>query len=102
MGGRDVRSYDLQVLRDAVGMILQKNVLFSGTIREKPAVGGPGADEEALWNACRTACADEFIEQMPEGLDTDLGTRRQQSVRRTETEAVYRENSSEKTKGSDF
>ncbi len=73
VGGRDVRSYDLQVLRDAVGMILQKNVLFSGTIRENLQWGDPGADEEALWNACRTACADEFIEQMPEGLDTDLG-----------------------------
>ena len=73
VGGMDVREYDLQVLRDSVGMILQKNVLFSGTVRENLRWGNPDADEETLWKACRIACADEFIKQMPKGLDTDLG-----------------------------
>lgn len=73
VGGRDVREYDLSALRDAVGMILQKNVLFSGTVRENLQWGDPDADDDALWAACRTACADEFLERMPKGLDTDLG-----------------------------
>ena len=54
-------------------MVLQKNVLFSGTIRENLLWGDPGADEETLMAACRAACADEFIERLPRGLDTDLG-----------------------------
>ena len=73
VGGRDVREYDLAALRDAVAMVLQKNVLFSGTIRESLRWGDPDADDEALMAACRAACADEFIERMPRGLDTDLG-----------------------------
>ena len=73
VGGRDVRDYDLAALRDAVAMVLQKNVLFSGTIRENLLWGDPGADEETLMAACRAACADEFIERLPRGLDTDLG-----------------------------
>ena len=73
VGGRDVREYDLAALRDAVAMVLQKNVLFSGTIRENLRWGDPEADDEALMAACRAACADEFIERMPRGLDTDLG-----------------------------
>ena len=73
VGGRDVREYDLQALRDAVGIVLQKNVLFSGTIRENLKWGDPSADDDALWAACRMACADEFLERMPKGLDTDLG-----------------------------
>ncbi len=73
VGGRDVREYDLQALRDAVGIVLQKNVLFSGTVRENLQWGGPGMDDEALWEACRAACADEFLGRMPKGLDTDLG-----------------------------
>ena len=73
VGGRDVREYDLQALRDAVGIVLQKNVLFSGTVRENLLWGDPDADDEALWAACRAACADEFLERMPKGLDTDLG-----------------------------
>ena len=73
VGGRDVRDYDLQALRDAVGIVLQKNVLFSGTIRENLKWGAPDADDAALWEACRAACADEFLERMPKGLDTDLG-----------------------------
>ncbi len=73
VGGRDVRSYSLSALRDAVGIVLQKNVLFSGTVRDNLKWGDPEADDGALWAACRAACADEFLERMPKGLDTDLG-----------------------------
>ncbi len=73
VGGRDVRDYDLRALRDAVGIILQKNVLFSGTVRENLLWGNPQADDDALWAACRAACADEFLERIPGGLDADLG-----------------------------
>ena len=73
VGGRDVREYDLQALRDAVGIVLQKNVLFSGTVRENLQWGDSQADDETLWAACRAACADEFLQRMPKGLDTDLG-----------------------------
>lgn len=75
VGGHDVKDYDLTVLRDAVGIVLQKNVLFSGTVRENLKWGDPDADDETLWAACRAACADEFLERMPDGLDTDLGQR---------------------------
>ena len=73
VGGRDVREYDLRTLRDAVGIVLQKNVLFSGTVRENLLWGNPQADDKAIWEACRAACADEFLQRMPKGLDTDLG-----------------------------
>ena len=70
--GRDVRSYSLESLRDGVGIVLQKNVLFSGTIRENLLWGSPEATEDELQAACRAACADEFIRTLPEGLDTWL------------------------------
>ncbi len=73
VGGRDVREYGLAALRDAVGIVLQKNVLFSGTVRENLKWGNPEATDGELWEACRAACADEFLERMPRGLDTDLG-----------------------------
>ena len=73
VGGVDVRDYDLTALRDAVAIVLQKNVLFSGTVRENLQWGGPEADDDTLWAACRAACADEFLSRMPKGLDTDLG-----------------------------
>ena len=73
VGGHDVRDYDLTALRDAVGIVLQKNVLFSGTVRENLRWGDLTAGDEALWAACRAACADEFLERMPGGLDADLG-----------------------------
>lgn len=73
VGGHDVRDYDLGTLRDAVGIVLQKNVLFSGTIRDNLCWGDPDADDDTLWQACRMACADEFLSRMPDGLDTDLG-----------------------------
>ena len=73
VGGHDVRDYDLTVLRDAVGIVLQKNVLFSGTVRENLQWGDLTASDEELRAACRAACADEFLERMPGGLDADLG-----------------------------
>ena len=73
VGGRPVQDYTMEHLRDAVSMVLQKNTLFSGTIRENLLWGDPDASEEELWAACRAACADEFLERMPDGLDTDLG-----------------------------
>lgn len=73
VGGCDVCDYDLTALRDAVGIVLQKNLLFSGTIRDNLKWGNPDATEEQLWDACRAAHADEFLNRMPDGLDTDLG-----------------------------
>ena len=72
VGGRDVRDYDLEALRDAVGVVLQKNVLFSGTVRENLAWGNPDATDEEMLEACRVACADEFLDRIG-GLDGDLG-----------------------------
>ena len=73
VGGRPVADYTMEHLRDQVSVVLQKNTLFSGTIRENLLWGNPDATEEELWAACRSACADEFLERMPNGLDTDLG-----------------------------
>ena len=73
VGGQDVRRYDLTALRDAVGIVLQKNVLFSGTVRDNLRWGNPDATDDELWAACRAACADEFLQRMPGGLDADLG-----------------------------
>lgn len=72
VGGVDVRDYDLTALRDSVNITLQKNVLFSGTVRDNLKWGNPDADDETIWEACRAACADEFLNRMPEGLDTML------------------------------
>ena len=70
VGGRDVREYDLDTLRDNVAMVLQKNVLFSGTIKENLRWGNPNATDEELVHACRLACADDFIRAFPDGYDT--------------------------------
>ncbi len=72
VGGIDVRDYDLSALRDSVNITLQKNVLFSGTVRDNLKWGNPQADDETIWQACRAACADEFLSRMPDGLDTML------------------------------
>lgn len=72
VGGRDVRDYDLVVLRDAVGIVLQKNVLFTGTVRENLQWGAPDATDEELLRACRAACVDEFLDRIG-GLDGELG-----------------------------
>ena len=73
VGGRGVREYTMDHLRGSVSMVLQKNTLFSGTIRENLLWGDENATDEELWEACRAACADEFLSRMPDGLETDLG-----------------------------
>ena len=70
VGGKDVRSYDLETLRNEVSVVLQKNVLFSGTILENLRWGDENATEEECIRACRLACADEFIEKLPEKYNT--------------------------------
>lgn len=73
LGGHDVRDYDIKVLRDSVAMVLQKNVLFSGTIKENLLWGNENATDEQLRQACRAADAESFISSFPEGYDTELG-----------------------------
>ena len=70
VGGVDVREYDLETLRNGVAMVLQKNQLFSGTIKENLRWGNENATDEELIHVCRLAQADEFIEKMPEKYDT--------------------------------
>ena len=70
VGGIDVRDYDVEALRNAVSVVLQKNVLFSGTIKENLRWGNKEATDEEMKEACRLACADEFIEGFPDGYDT--------------------------------
>ena len=72
LGGVDVRDYDLDTLRGAVAMVLQKNELFSGTIKENLRWGNENATDEELQHACVLACADEFISAMPDGYDTHI------------------------------
>lgn len=72
VGGHDVRDYDLAALRDAVGIVLQKNVLFTGTVRENLQWGNPQASDDELLAACRAACVDEFLDRIG-GLDGELG-----------------------------
>ena len=72
VGGVDVRDYDVRRLRDAVSMVLQKNVLFSGSIRENLRWGNPNATDEEITHACQIACADEFIRSFPDGYDTHI------------------------------
>ncbi|MBO4870898.1 MAG: ABC transporter ATP-binding protein [Muribaculaceae bacterium] len=72
VGGKDVRTLDLTTLRNNVAVVLQKNVLFSGTILENLRWGNPDATLEQCREACRIACADEFIQQMPDGYNTRL------------------------------
>lgn len=70
VGGNDVRDYDLDTLRNQVSVVLQKNVLFSGTILDNLRWGDKNATEEECIRACQMACADEFIQKMPEGYNT--------------------------------
>ncbi len=72
VGGRDVREYDLTVLRDNIAMVLQKNELFSGTIKENLRWGNPNATDEEMEHACRLACAHDFIVSFPDGYDTHI------------------------------
>ena len=72
VGGIDVKDYDLEVLRDNVAMVLQKNTLFSGSIKENLRWGNANATDEELVHACKLACADEFITSFPDGYDTHI------------------------------
>ncbi len=70
VGGEDVKKYDLAVLRDSVAMVLQKNVLFSGPIKDNLRWGDPNATDEEITQACKAACADDFIRAFPDGYDS--------------------------------
>lgn len=70
VGGRDVREYDIHALREQVAMVLQKNTLFSGTIKDNLRWGNPNATDEEMIHACRLACAHDFISAFPDGYDT--------------------------------
>ncbi len=72
VGGVDVKKYDLKTLRDSVAMVLQKNELFSGTIKENLRWGNEEASDEQIIKACKMACADDFIKSFPEGYDTHI------------------------------
>ena len=72
VGGVDVRNYDIHALRDAVSMVLQKNVLFSGTIKDNLRWGDPNATDEEMEHACKLACAHDFITAFPDGYDTHI------------------------------
>ncbi len=72
VGGVDVRDYDIKVLRDQVAMVLQKNVLFSGSIKDNLRWGNPNATDEEMEHACRLACAHDFITSFPDGYDTHI------------------------------
>ena len=70
VGGVDVRDYDIESLRNQVAMVLQKNELFSGTIKDNLRWGNENATDEELVHACQLACADEFVSSFPDGYDT--------------------------------
>ncbi len=73
VGGRDVNEYELEALRKSIGMVLQKNVLFSGTISDNLRWGNMNASDSEILEACRAACADDFIKSFPKGYETNLG-----------------------------
>ncbi len=73
IGGRDIKDYSLYELRESVSMVLQKNMLFSGTIKENLRWGDPNASDEEIERACRLACAHDFVSAFPDGYDTELG-----------------------------
>ena len=101
VGGVDVRKYDTEVLRNQVSVVLQKNTLFSGTILDNLRWGNPDATEEECIEACKAACADEFIDRMPEGISYQYCPGRRQCFRRSEAASVYRQSPSEETEGPD-
>ena len=72
VGGVNVRDYDIETLRNQVSMVLQKNVLFSGSIKDNLRWGNPDATDEEMIHACKLACADEFIRTFPDGYDTHI------------------------------
>ena len=72
VGGKDVREYDMEALRNQVSVVLQNNVLFSGSILDNLRWGDKDATDEECMRACRLACADEFIRRFPDGYDTHI------------------------------
>ena len=90
VGGHDVREYTFETLRNAVAMVLQKNVLFSGTIRDNLKWGNQNATDEQIIEACKAAQAHEFVMSFPKGYDT-ISDRRCQCIRWTETTVVHRQ-----------
>ena len=69
VGGVDVRDYDIATLRNAVSMVLQKNVLFSGTIKDNLRWGNPNATDDEMIHVCKLSCAHDFVTSFPEGYD---------------------------------
>ena len=89
VGGVDVRDYDLETLRNQVAVVLQKNELFSGTIKDNLRWGNPNATDEELEEACRLSQADEFIQQLPQKYDTYIEQGGTNVSRRAEAAAVH-------------
>ena len=100
VGGIDVREYNLEALRDQVSMVLQKNVLFTGTIYDNIRWGDENASDEEVQRVCRLAQADTFVQEFPAGTNDDCSGRKQ-CLWWTETETLYRKSASEKTKDPD-
>ena len=101
VGGVDVRKYDLETLRNQVAVVLQKNVLFSGTIKDNLRWGNPNATDAEMEEACRLAQADEFIQQFPQKYDTWIEQGRLQRFGRPETAPVHRPRPAEETQDPD-
>ena len=101
VGGEDVRKYDLETLRNQVAVVLQKNVLFSGTVLANLRWGKEMGHMDEYRDACRMACADEFIEHLPKGYDRLGGTGRSQLLRRAEAAALYCQGPAETAQGVD-
>ena len=101
VGGKDVRAYDMEALRNQVSVVLQKNVLFSGTILDNLRWGKEDATEEECAEACRLACADEFVTCFPDGYHTWIEQGRQQCLRRTETRDLVCTGTVKETENSD-
>jgi ATP-binding cassette subfamily B protein len=89
VGGVDVRNYDIKALRNQVSMVLQKNELFSGTIKENLRWGNENATDEEIVNACKLAQADEFVSSFPDGYDTYIEEGRKQCKWRSKTKTLY-------------
>ena len=102
VGGLDVRKYDLEALRDQVSMVLQKNVLFTGTIYDNIRWGDENATDEEVQRVCRLAQADGFVREFPDGYDTMIAQGGKQCFRRSETAFVYCTGTAEKTENIEF
>ena len=101
VGGVDVRDYGLEALRNQVAVVLQKNVLFSGTILDNLRWGKEDATEEECREAARLACADEFIDRFPDGYNTWIEQGGANVLRRPEAAAVHRPGPAEEPQGAD-